>query len=149
MKLKGLQWNTTMKFQKAVQTILIRFHSLFIEMEETWIAYSSARAGRPTNHGWIPCSNKRFSFLQSLQTGAGAHPASYQIYRGSSPPSSVRVKNGRSYISTPPISSLVIQGHLSWEDEYKKYKFVPIHDPKQHKGCTGISLFIPNLGSLG
>jgi hypothetical protein len=51
-------------------------------MEENCIAYSSVRAGLPTNHGWSPCSNKRFSFLQSLQTVSGAHPASYQLDTG-------------------------------------------------------------------
>jgi hypothetical protein len=57
-----------------------------------------------------------FSLRHSVHTGSGVHPASYQMSTGGSfpgnkvaggeadhsPPSSAKVRNGSSYISTPP-----------------------------------------------
>jgi hypothetical protein len=71
--------------------------------------------------GWsvvrVPAEAGNFSLQYRVQTGSGAHPASYRVgtralslrvkrpgrEAGHSPPSSAEVKNAWSYTSTPPI----------------------------------------------
>jgi hypothetical protein len=42
------------------------------------------RAGRPRSQGSIPDRGKTFSLLYNIQTGPGAHPASYPMGTGGS-----------------------------------------------------------------
>jgi hypothetical protein len=64
----------------------------------------AARTGVRVSAGY-----RNFSLHHRVQTGSGAHPASYPMGTGvfspdHSPPYSAEIKNAWSYTSTPPIS---------------------------------------------
>jgi hypothetical protein len=65
----------------------------------------------------IPVAGKTFPVSQNVQTGFGAHLASYWIYH--TPPFSVMVKTKWSYTATPPICSPFI--NLSPWSKYTEY----------------------------
>jgi hypothetical protein len=91
---------------------------------------------------WFLTGAKDFSDLHSIQTGSGAHPASYPVgTRGlipqgveqmecepdHSPPSSTKVRNWWSYTFTPPYIFLVWclikpKNNLTFTFEVKLYK---------------------------
>ena len=107
--------------------ILDRTHCLRVEI------VTGLRARRPRNPGLILGRGNKFILLQFVQTGSGAHPASYSMGTGGgalfpgvkrlgceadrSFQYSTKVKNEWRYSSTPPHASMGRQNEVEiWTD---------------------------------